>query len=292
MAFQIQYVSDIHLEFHDKHNLGKIQPDMFVKPGGAKYLALIGDIGVPERAATPVFLEWCSKNWEKVFWVPGNHEYYNNKTNQPLTIQEKDAFMEKLVDGLPNVHLLNRNTVDVDDFRIVGCTLWSYIPPEKDAEAITYMNDSRSILAEPNINARPHYFREWHLKDVEWLKMVVDKATIENKQLVILTHFLPSYRLIHPRYEGHPLNCGFATNLEHLIRSPVRAWLCGHSHSANEMKINDVYCALNPYGYPDENRGKTNRCKVFSYDALTCEKPCDPCEKLGDELPCDSYDFV
>ena len=76
MTFSMQYVSDIHLEMHDKYNEGVITPSMFLKPS-APYLALCGDIGIPELKAYDVFLGWCSNNYEKVFLIAGNHEYYN-----------------------------------------------------------------------------------------------------------------------------------------------------------------------------------------------------------------------
>jgi hypothetical protein len=69
----IQYVSDIHLEFHDKMNTGSLQPLLFVKPV-APYLVLAGDIGVPDLKGYSVFLQWCSENWNAVFLVAGNHE--------------------------------------------------------------------------------------------------------------------------------------------------------------------------------------------------------------------------
>lgn len=269
MPFTLQYVSDIHLEFHDTKNKGHIQPDMFVKPdaSGQGYLALIGDIGIPQRAAMPVFLEWCSKNWKEVFWIPGNHEYYKDRNDgtKPLTYDEKNEYMKKLASQWPNIHFLHREVFDIEEYRILGCCLWSYLPPEFDKETRQRINDSFNIYVEGDL-ASPTDIRKWHETDTNWLSEQIELATVEGKKVIVLTHYLPSFNMIHEKYEGNPFNYAFATDLEHLIRPPVCAWLCGHSHTAVEYGINNVFCALNPYGYPGENsKEQINRSKVLYF---------------------------
>jgi predicted phosphodiesterase len=66
----IQVLSDIHLEFYKK--FPKFKPL-------AKYLFLAGDIGTIESKYDQKiinFLSYCSENWEKTFYVLGNHEFY------------------------------------------------------------------------------------------------------------------------------------------------------------------------------------------------------------------------
>ena len=74
----IQILSDIHLEFY------KTYPEF--KPH-AKYLFLAGDIWTIDSKwdfKVKKFLEYCSKNWEKTFYILGNHEFY-----QPTKIAAK-----------------------------------------------------------------------------------------------------------------------------------------------------------------------------------------------------------
>ena len=283
-SFQLQYISDIHLEFHDKQNKGAIQPDMFVKPGAADYLALVGDIGIPELNSMPAFLAWCSQNWKEVFWVPGNHEFYNYR-NTPIPVDEKEAYMRTLASRWPNVHYLNREAFELDaSIRILGCTLWSFIPTESEKDALLKMNDSKQIKVNNERTAVPSDFNTWHTRDREWLVQEIQRAKLEKKELIVLTHYLPSFRLIHPKYENYPLNCCFATNLESLIQAPVRAWLCGHSHMAVDTTIHSVCCSLNPYGYPGENHPPLiNRAKV-----LSLETPMRPSKESKEE----DYEFV
>ena len=72
---RIQYISDLHLEMYKEN----VSPDLFTKliRPEAPYLALCGDIGIPDFVNYENFLNWCSRRWTKVFLVAGNHEYYN-----------------------------------------------------------------------------------------------------------------------------------------------------------------------------------------------------------------------
>jgi hypothetical protein len=254
--FRIQYISDIHLEFHDKLNSGSIQPEMFLNPV-APYLALCGDIGFPERPALRVFLEWCSKNYQHVFWVPGNHEFYNFGLLEKHTYVKKIDLCRKVCEPLSNVHFLQKETYFLAEWNlwIAGCTLWSAFSPDQDMRVGFSMNDTRQIYTDEGENAFPSDLRKWHQEEKEWLLEQVDTCERMKFELLVLTHHLPSYDLIHPKYQGHPLDYCFASQLDSHIHSPIVGWLCGHSHSPVQKEINGVPCALNPYGYPMQARG-------------------------------------
>ena len=68
----IQVFSDIHIDLWNR------MPEFSVK---AKYLFLAGDICNINHKLFYPFLDYCSKNWVKTFYVPGNHEYYIKKKN-------------------------------------------------------------------------------------------------------------------------------------------------------------------------------------------------------------------
>ena len=71
---KIQYVSDLHLEFHanshylHQHPLGVV----------ADVLVMAGDIHVLGRKETTrhEFFDWCADHYEQTLIVPGNHEFY------------------------------------------------------------------------------------------------------------------------------------------------------------------------------------------------------------------------
>lgn len=280
-TFRLQYVSDLHLEFHDRKNNGNIPCEMFVKPS-AEYLALCGDIGFPERPALLTFLSWCSRNFKEVYWLPGNHEFYNGGLEKKSTHAEKLELCQRLCDGFKNVHFMFRKVRQVPgwNLRIAGCTMWTRIEPEDDMKVLMGMNDVRQIYVDEGENAMPDDFRRWHAEDKAWLADEISRAEKAQESMIVLTHHLPSYKLVHRKYEGHPLNFCFAVNLEEMMKSPVRGWLCGHSHTGCEVEINGVKCGLNPFGYPGEPSTSFNREKVLE---ITCESHDDSACDLCDE---------
>jgi hypothetical protein len=86
---------------------------------------------------------------------------------------------------------------------------------------------------------------------------------------VVVTHHLPTPRLIGPRFAGSPLNCCYASETlpEALLRVP-RLWCCDHSHASNtidEGEGDDASTwALNPVGYPSERELSGYRPDFFA----------------------------
>lgn len=249
---RIQFVSDLHLEMW---SLPDFQPGAFLEPGHADILVLTGDIGYPEKVNTARFLSWCSENWRNVFWIPGNHEFYSPfHSSEKHTFNEKIHLMNELCTQFHNVHFLYHRTYDIPQtrYRLVGCTLWSHIPDDKQEIVARYMSDCRLIFTEKNIKATPYDMKNWFEKDRSWLQTQIRSAQDTGKELIVITHHLPTQRLVHSKYEDHPLNCCFASSLDSMIQLPIRTWLCGHSHTSSEVNIRGVLCALNPFGYPGE----------------------------------------
>ncbi|AYV78749.1 MAG: metallophosphatase, partial [Edafosvirus sp.] len=90
-----------------------------------------------------------------------------------------------------------------------------------------------------------------HEKNVKWLNETIDK--FKDKKLIIMTHHVPSLKLINEKYIDDPINCCFVTDLEYLMKDNVYYWLSGHTHTSAKEKINNCTCIINPKGYYDEN---------------------------------------
>jgi hypothetical protein len=266
MVFQIQYTSDLHLEHHDKGNEGYLIPSMFLKPS-APYLALCGDIGNPDLMAYEAFLGWCSRSYKLVFLVAGNHEFYNYRSPTKSDIPRRKEKIRRIIEKYKNVVFLDCSSYLLAEYnlRILGCTLWSDPGIGNDEKIITYMNDARHILLENDVPLVPRYFRDLHFQEKQWLESEIQSAEEKGEDVLVLTHYLPSYQLIAEQYKGHPLNMCFASDCESLLRDPVKGWICGHSHTGVELLINGVQCTLNPYGYPGERVETRRTTAVLSF---------------------------
>lgn len=121
--FRIQYINNLHLECYPK----AVFP-LIVKPK-ARYLALTGNIGVPQNKVYESFLDYVSSHWDQVFYVAGLKEY-----STQTTIKESHAILAATLKKRHNIHFFHYdNTIFTtsDEVAVVGGTL---MPPEQVAE--------------------------------------------------------------------------------------------------------------------------------------------------------------
>lgn len=270
---RIQYASDLHLEFAEN---GPFQP--LLKPV-APYLALAGDIGHPDKPTYRDFLHYCSRNWQDVFVVAGNHELYNSNAvishttraasgelynSRPSKLvtsaDERIALCARVASEFPNVHFMDRQRVDRGGVAFLGCTLWTDLTGGDGTTAAAYMNDYRFITDAERNPVTPAMTSGWHFRDRNWLDAEINACEEEGRPAVVLTHHLPTFDLIASRYQGSSLNAAFASTSDDLIRPPVRAWICGHTHTGahRSWQHDDGSVTLgvvNPRGYPGEGEG-------------------------------------
>lgn len=255
---RIQVISDIHLE------LRKSPPVINVS---AEILALCGDIGGPKQESYRSLLAWASTNYAWVFIIAGNHEFYHNHD----TIEELTTHIEEVVSGFPNITFLNNSTVELqtnnDTVRVFGSTLWS--DTSKHAENVKrVMNDYVKIKRKNNgrrTSIVPEDTIRLHKIAVAALRAEINT---DGPPLIVLTHHLPSLKLIHDDFTDASINCAYASDLDELISPPVVLWMHGHSHRAADTRLNKVRIVCNPMGYPGENTKKYREyiCVDVSYE--------------------------
>ncbi len=239
-----QIISDIHLEFGqfsvanlvNKHNIDK-----------KTTLILAGDIGYPSQKIFIDFIMSCSKFFKHIFMVFGNHEYY--KTSILSNNEMKDMLNSLNID---NFTILDNDMVEYNGFNIIGSTLWSKV---ENTEKHSEMNDYR-LIKDFTIEKGNELFE----KNYEFLKNSISQSEKEGKECIVITHHLPSFKMIHSDYKDSPLSEFFATDCEDLIKHPVKLWVCGHTHKKMECVINNVPVVCNPKGYPYEWSGYTKHC--------------------------------
>lgn len=246
-SYTFQYFSDVHLEF--LNSIDSI--NKFVIKPCAPYLIMAGDIDIicnPIRRKYSKFLEKLSSMFQYIFIVSGNREYYRSIGKKGHTVKQ---WMDKIDDDIkiicqkfPNVIFLQNESFNIPNtnLMIFGSTFWSYIMPEEEQCIKQIVSDYKYI---PHFTSR--ISRELFNQSIECL----DKVLKENpdKKFVVISHHLPSYELIHPRYRGCSFNSAFASSTLNAHNNNIVAWVAGHTHCPIEIGKFHV----NPIGYPYEN---------------------------------------
>lgn len=260
--FRIQYVSDLHLECYEK----AVFPQL-VTPN-ARYLALAGNIGQPGSRVFHSFLSYVSGHWDRVFYVPGNHEYYAKqsapkwKHHPPTPFHERHQQLLESVSTYKNIHFLDDNTpsyfCEEENVAIVGSTLWTHVPDERLVDARHEMNDYTFI---PVQRGSGEIMRSLHPDDTNYFHAAhhrilgdqVEHWKRRGADVCMITHHMPSYSLISQRYRGNYLNCCFAASCEDLMQPHVKAWIYGHTHNSAVSAIGHTMTVCNARGYPNES---------------------------------------
>ncbi|KAN0023328.1 hypothetical protein ACTFIU_011498 [Dictyostelium citrinum] len=298
-----KYASDIHLEMRDcledMDNLKGIY-QFEKKPNHRYFLALVGDIGSPiiRENLLLEFLKLCSNQYERVFYVAGNHEYYNRND---VTIPDIVFKMRELigVNKLSNVHFLDNEVYQLDEFKIIGSTLWSYVDDLHEPYVSRCLNDYRVIsvpleqmCGDDGLDSTPRKLEvkdtnRFHKNSVNFIKYHIgirdkygpaaDQNTgIPQPPCIVLTHHAPQFNdhknqtfTSHPKYlKSDKIGQAFSTDLSNFIAPPITVWIFGHTHFNTEYSYNGVKILANQHGYEfgediDECKFNSNRYFVF-----------------------------
>ena len=234
---KVQYCSDLHLEF--KENLRYIQKKPLIPV--ADILILAGDILPFALNDKPNdFIDFVADNYEKVFWIPGNHEYYHfdlKEVSNPL--------YEKL---RSNIFLVNNYAEFLGDTQFIFSTLWSHIQLHNSWQIRRSLSDFFIIKNDGKLISVQD-FNQLH----ETSFAFIEKSLEENKlsKNVVTTHHVPTLLNYPEQYKNSPLNDGFVVELFDFInRSNISHWIYGHHHSnINDFEIGRTKMLTNQLGY-------------------------------------------
>jgi len=239
---RLQIFSDIHMEAYDNPNVIW----RFVQPK-AKVAVVAGDIHSKrfEQQLTEI-----ASRFEQVIAVYGNHEWYRRDISwraDPTLLPD-------------NVALLNPGVFEYKDVVFIGATLWTDFK-NRDwfvmHAAQDNINDFHVIRSHDYAHKfTSHMAAEKHEKEKAYIKLMIEKYRGTGKKIVIVTHFIPSYALVHPRWKdmgSDTLNYYFSAQCDDLVEySEAAAWVYGHTHNPGDAKLHNVRCVCNPLGYPKE----------------------------------------
>ena len=234
---KILVISDLHQEF------GSIELSFT----DVDVVILAGDINLGIKG-----IEWIKSAIKNipVIYVLGNHEYY--KGSYPKTLNQIKAEAQET-----NVHVLENDSVVIEDITFHGATLWTDFALMGDSKTHgamcqNVMNDYKSIRRDPEYSKlRSIDTYQWHHASVRWLNKSLSSSTTAKN--IVITHHAPSIKSIPEALKKEIISCAYASNLEALIstHSPLY-WIHGHVHTPVQYQIGPTTILCNPHGYIDE----------------------------------------
>ena len=262
---KIRYFSDIHLDFIRLDKIGKILKKI---PAGIDEVGVIaGDIGSPWIHTYDAFIQYMSANFRKTFVIAGNHEYYRDSRSiersesanitklaeeyysKTKSMDATNIYLRDYFRKYDNVTYLHNQFEHYENYCFIGTTLWSNI-----TNPFYQTNDVHEI-PEFDYETCNHL----HEISVEFLS----RTLCDNSNCIVITHHLPSSRLIDKKYRTPQMekyNQWFSSDLDYLIlsnQSKIRCWFYGHTHTPSRTTLHNVPFLCNPIGYPDENLDAT-----------------------------------
>lgn len=253
----IQIYSDLHLEL--TKSIPKIVPR-------APYLFLAGDISRFNHQSFGEFLSYCNNNWEKTYYVFGNHDYWNtNSYIQKIKRQVKEYLQER---KLTNVQILDNEFVSLNEEIIVlGSTFWTQSPFITEYEGRMYINDYNMIKVKRKVedmrpyDLAPRDVNQMHFEDASKIYEILNTNELtKDKKVIVMTHF-PSQQTgtSHSKYS---LQCKMMKNYfshpdgtikEFENYSNILCWISGHTHYSYDFKSPEgVRLISNQMGYIKE----------------------------------------
>lgn len=244
---KIQYMSDLHMEFADnsrylKNNELPVTGDILVLAGDTFYL---------NNTIAPLsrFWKWASANYRQVLLVPGNHEYYQGCDVMTRGLQWRWMFKD-------NVGYYQNQVVHIDDTDFILSTLWSHVPPQNEFFVSRGMNDFYQTFYDGKRLTVENY-NLMHKFCLDFIKKSVAESTA--KDIVVVTHHLPTTKVVAAQHLCSDLNSAFATELGNYIAdSRIDVWIYGHSHTNIDTVIGNTRIVSNQLGYVFHKEHLTN----------------------------------
>lgn len=260
---KFQILSDLHLEIGSQYNSFSIVPT-------APYLILAGDIGkLADYDSYVSFLRTLASNFEKIFLVLGNHEFYGLTYEETEEAAKKLEQEESLSGNLVLLHQI-RYDVPYTNVTILGCTLWTHVPTSASDIVRIKVKDYRNIQG---WSVEAH--NSAHNSDILWLKEQLysiqqanhNKPGKERRRVIVVTHHAPLFKgTSRPEHITNPWTCAFASDtLREAAVESVKVWVYGHTHFSTDFidKESGIRVIANQRGYVLPGQDERSAFKVI-----------------------------
>lgn len=228
----IRIISDLHLERPWRINQYNIHVKKSVQ---TKYIALLGDIGDPKQKSYKNFLFEQADNYEKVFVIAGNHEYYFK------TIEHANQMIDDICSTRSNLVFMNDKKVVHENINFIGTTLWSNLSANENSKDLTHIRGKNGKRIQSWI------ITNLHRRSVDF----IENSICPTKKNIVLSHHAPSYQCLKRNNNfvyrnGDQVKEIFATPLEWLFPKGIDYWCYGHTHIPQYILIGNTRVCSNP----------------------------------------------
>ena len=273
---KISVCSDIHLEFGTISLENKDDADVLVLSGDVCVAVDLRErdvyevMGNDKSSTYHKFFQECCSRFKHVVYVAGNHEHYHG--DYKYTVER----LRHHLGYLSNLHILDKEFVDLEGVCFVGGTLWTNMNKE---DPITlqhirgYMNDYRIIensnemvnfttpiyqdgkVVSKEFHTRPAKFKpQDSVKDhnamMQCIKDAIDSRP--NEKWVVVGHHAPCKMSSKPSHRGdYHVNGAYSSDLSEFIldHPQIKLWTHGHTHDVYDYMIGTTRIFCNPRGY-------------------------------------------
>tara|TARA_Y100000591_G_scaffold331341_1_gene364959 strand:+ start:1171 stop:1926 length:756 start_codon:yes stop_codon:yes gene_type:complete len=232
----VYIVSDIHLECqNDDFNLSSV----LIKPDHTNsILVCCGDICTLYKIDKIYrFFDYACSIFKYVIYVPGNCEYYKpTDTKKSITFSMLNQTLDSLSDRYNNLHILNNESIQVNDFLITGSILWSHIKYDLPHH-FKISGFSKEIYNRKNKTC------------INFIKKQIQYAKQTKYKHLIITHYPPSKECLlntNPDKKDK-YKTMYYNNLDGLFDNNL-TWIYGHCHNNKNFKISNTQLVSNQYG--------------------------------------------
>jgi len=224
---RLRVMSDVHVELHADAGRAFVEslPD-----ADCDALVLAGDVcTVPGGLLTALSL-FC-RRFPRVVYVAGNHEFWRSERGRVR------AALRRACELNPGLSVLDDDVVRIGGQRVVGTTLW--FPDSPAARMLSH--DWSDFIVIPGL-------QKWLDRRSQGSARFLEREVRPGD--VVVTHYLPSWKSVHPRWARESSNCFFVHDLEPLIleRRPA-LWIHGHTHESMDYSLGQTRVVCNPFGY-------------------------------------------
>lgn len=249
---KIALASDLHLEFGPLELTNTESADVLVLAGDilvAKHLNKVHSHNNRYRT----FIKQCCERFPRVIYIAGNHEHYGYDIQYTVNHLKRELVYD-------NLHILDDETVDIDDITFIGTQLWTDMNGEDSltlyhvntmmTDYQTIKNSARMVNAYKAAKLTPNDTVEFHQKSLDYINHITYNRP--NRKFVVVGHHCPSFKSVHPKYANDRImNGAFASDLDDFIayRPQIKAWFHGHTHEDFDYMINETRVVCNPRGY-------------------------------------------